>query len=555
MLFNKKASVFVYVLLLINIALILWYVVLNNTHILNNNIDIWRNSEEVYAQIFNKWNISIQSVKEFNSNWNWFQDLVSCPTNITMSGTTYSGSFIPSEVRYDYGTVYCEFSFRWDTWKIFFDSTMTYFTKVFFWWENLDIVQSFSWEALIPQSNYSITSWSWVYLSNDQDNINDNNESTDYVSDRDDYTWFKIDITGARYLSKIAISKPRWTGNSYRNNWVIDFFDTSNNFLDSVTVSWIKNDQYIEIPLSFSFIDSSRAIDKIHFYSSDLYKRFNISELYLYEYTDVSNPIWRSKTPFNYYWTTEFFFNNQGVWWDDNFDDDMNSDNYRSTSSWSIWYPSDYYDDDIVPRLNIYGSVEPDTDYFYNVFWNNYKTNDFIDNNLYNSDTNLYLVKASEVEEWYMFFDLFSKTDDNLNYDIKIIEYDRNKYKDEYTLEAKTSYETYWLTDNFWYLQFDSWSWTLSLSSFKTGNEFVFDFKNKDYAVFLKNNKDSILAYKLSWEEKRWDGDLDQLWRLIYINPIDESDWNQIKAMANHILIWWWEKNFIWDNFIVVSDK
>jgi len=41
---------------------------------------------------------------------------------------------------------------------------------------------------------------------------------------------------------------------------------------------------------------------------------------------------------------------------------------------------------------------------------------------------------------------------------------------------------------------------------------------------------------------------------MIYINPIDDSSTWTIESLSNHIIIWW-EKNFIWEEFIVVWDK
>lgn len=550
---DKKASVFVYVLILINIALILWYVVFNNTYIMNNNISIWRNSEEVYSQIYNKWNINIQAVKEFNSNWWWFEDLISCPTNITMSWTTMSWSNIFSEMRYEYGTTYCSFDYEWLEGRIFFDSETNFFSKIFFSWENIDIIQSFSWETLIDHNDFTVTSSFWNYWW-DPDNVNDNDEWTHYVTDRDDYSWIEIDLDTPSYLSRIFLDKPIWPRSAYWNNWILNFYNQSNDFLESKTVSWVRNTNSVNIPLSLSFIDNSRLVDKINIYSSDPYRLFNISELYLYEYSDTSNPIWVSKDPFSFDWWTTFSFDENWVSWDDNFDDNMNSDNYRSTSTGSVWYPWDFWDDDITPRLNIYGSVEPNTVDYHNAYWNNYKTIDFINNNPYNNDNVNVLVKNWDVEEWYLFFDMFSKTDENLDYDVKILEFDRNEYKDNYTLLPKNSWETTNIKNNFWYLQEDSASGTLSLSTFKTWDEFIFNFKENDYAIFFKNNRDSIMAYKISWEEKAPSWNINDIWKSIYINPIDESEQNQIKTLSNYIIIWW-EKNFIWDNFVVIWAK
>jgi hypothetical protein len=73
-----------------------------------------------------------------------------------------------------------------------------------------------------------------------------------------------------------------------------------------------------------------------------------------------------------------------------------------------------------------------------------------------------------------------------------------------------------------------------------------FDFKNNDYAIFLINKLDSNLSYRLTWETNTW------TW--IYINPIDDSWIWTIESLSNHMIIWN-EKNFIWEQFVIVWSK
>ena len=127
---------------------------------------------------------------------------------------------------------------------------------------------------------------------------------------------------------------------------------------------------------------------------------------------------------------------------------------------------------------------------------------------------------------------------------MKLYEFDRDAYKNEYTLLLKKSYEKKWLTKNSWYIEFDGTD--LNLSTVKTWDIMTLDFRNKDYALFLINNLDSNLSYRLTWE--------DNAWKKIYINPIDDSSIGYIKSLSNHMIIWD-EKNFIWEQFIVVWNK
>lgn len=84
---NKKASTFVYILILINLAFILSVVIMNNSYILNNKMNVWFGNKNLFSNIQNKWEIAINSVKFYNTNWNGFDDSFSCPQSITMSGT------------------------------------------------------------------------------------------------------------------------------------------------------------------------------------------------------------------------------------------------------------------------------------------------------------------------------------------------------------------------------------------------------------------------------------------------------------------------------------
>jgi hypothetical protein len=194
-----------------------------------------------------------------------------------------------------------------------------------------------------------------------------------------------------------------------------------------------------------------------------------------------------------------------------------------------------------VPRKTIFWSIPAQTQYQH-VYWNNYKTVDVVQNNPNNDD--LLNVKMWDVDQAHVFINTFNV--DELDYDIKILEFDREVYRDQFTLLPLNSYEGKNIDEYLWYIQLNSWDNSLSVAKETTGNEFVFDFQNKDYAIFFANNSDSLLSYHL--ESYTPTG----TW--IYINPIDDSGTGTISVLANHIIIWW-EKNFIWENFEMVGSK
>lgn len=549
---NKKASVFVYVLILINVALIIGYVVFNNTYILNNNINIWKNAEEVFLKLSDKANINIESVRQYNRNGGWFSDNISCPQNITMSWTVDTQSWITSEMNYDFGTVYCIFYYLWEPWRIYFDEDTQKFTSVYFKGELKDIInKAFNEGGELANSSIS---WSWNPLTaNDQPwKSFDDSTSTEYQSKRENYGSITYDLWSEMKLSKIRIDKKsKWpnfwnNGTMYLKNW----WQT---ILKTITLPWMNDVNFVEKTLDYWSYASADGIRFIQIKSDQLNVFLNIAEISVYLLAETWEIGWEAESTFWDSDSTFFSFDSTGIGWEDWVDDNMNSDNYRSSSTWALWYPWDYLDDDITPRTTIFWNVSPNTSDYFNIFWNNYITNKMINDNEYNNDDPLRVAKIGEVERWYLFFDLFSKTELSLSYNLKIIEFDRNAYEKEYTLLPTAIYETTNLSDNYWYLQLD-WD-NMSFSRYKTWKEFEFDFKNKDYSIYFTNNLETNMAIRITWEERptSWDP-LTTYWRQIYINPIDDSKSWLIETIANHIIIGW-EKNFIWENFKVIWAK
>ncbi|MDD3144715.1 MAG: hypothetical protein PHV23_01240 [Candidatus Gracilibacteria bacterium] len=550
---NKKGSIFIYVLILVNVALIIGYVVFNNTYILNNNINIGKNAEEVFLKLSDKANINIESVRQYNRNGGGFTDFISCPDNITMSGNTNSGTNINSEMNYDLGTVYCSFDYNYKNGRLYFSDETKDFSSVYYNGELLKIDNlAFGPGAVINNGTISIYS-STSYTSSDTPAKSfDGNNSTQYRSTKSNYPQITYDLGSPKKLAKLIIYKSANTGTSYRDNGIVNFLSSSNAVLKSVSLNGIGGDSNIVIDLSYANYASADDIKYIQIISNHTNRYLTVSEIQITELIDYGTPKWSSIGYFNDGDNTEFSFAITGVGGVDNVDDNMDSDNYRSTSTGSIGYPGNFFDDDIIPRLTIFGNIGPNMSDYYNVFWNNYITNEIINNNVYNNDNPLSITKIGDVTEGYLIFDLFSKTDLGLNYNMKIIEFDKLSYKDRFTLLPINVIETFNMSDTYGYLQKNGE--VLSFSRYKTGNEFKFDFKNKDYAIFFTNNLGTNMAVRITGEEKPSSGLITDIGKMIYINPIDDSKPNVIETVANHIIIGG-EKNFIGENFKVVGAK
>lgn len=205
----------------------------------------------------------------------------------------------------------------------------------------------------------------------------------------------------------------------------------------------------------------------------------------------------------------------------DNIDDNFDSDNYRWNSTWSIDYPDSYSDNDDEARKNIYWYVF-DTDGFYNIFWSNTPIKNIIWENTNN--TGSLTINMWNTSTWYLFLDL------DKDFNIKLAKYSSAYYDSNNKLKPDEFLETNSLSSWSWYIQNNLW--VLSLSWVITWNEYVFDFINSDYWVFIENSLTWALLYRVFWEEDTWS------W--LYINPIDDS--------------WSWTIKILWNDIIIFDD-
>jgi hypothetical protein len=203
-------------------------------------------------------------------------------------------------------------------------------------------------------------------------------------------------------------------------------------------------------------------------------------------------------------------------WIDDNF----NSDDYSSLFWRIIW--ENLFDNDSDARSTIIWYVSW-TWSLENIFWNNEKINKYINNNTNNSD-NKY-IKIWDVNQWYL------KLTINTWSTIKIVKFDRSRYTQNKELFVTEVFE--WVsTIESWYIH-KSWN-DLSLV-WSIGSSYAFDFTTNDYAIFVINNWNEILNYKITWET---------LTKWIYITPINDSYTKEIRILSSHIILNAWV--YIW---------
>lgn len=199
----------------------------------------------------------------------------------------------------------------------------------------------------------------------------------------------------------------------------------------------------------------------------------------------------------------------------DGIDDNYNSDNYNISSTGTVYYPQWYIDDDVLARKNIYGYVSPDDGYV-NIFWSNAQTNDYITENENNQD-GIHVLPGSS--SWYISLDI------DRSFDLKILEFDRQRYQDVNELHVIAS------------LDYSSGSWSIGYiqndGTLSSSPWYEFDFPETDYAIFLNNTATGVLLYQITWESLTGTG--------MYINPIQDSDPSMIHLLGNDIRIYDWK--------------
>lgn len=369
---NNKWNTIVYAIILVNIALVIMYIVVNKSNYFSENINMQNYNIKLNENLKNKATNTFKYNIYLNTNWSGFTDTISCPQNISLSGTTQVGMISATIPYFEFNSkvLYCSGSTL--SWNLLlkYNSSFSGFTEA------------------------SYNNWSWILFE----------------------------------------------------SWLY--------------YTWILNDS----DLSF-----------ISFTGSDIYS---------------------------------------GI--DSNFD----SDNYKINSTGSINYPDNYADDDTLWRKTIYWYINSDKT-FSNIFWNNYKTNEYIRNNPNNYDNkNIIIWNTSS---GYLSLDV------NFAYSLKIIEFNKDNFMQKNELVKIKEWK--WTGNSgSWFI---SLNWNdLSLESLKT-SAMIFDFKNKNYAIFLAYNSDivpiAILKYKLNWENEAW------LW--IYLNPINDSESDNIRYLWSDIII------------------
>lgn len=216
---------------------------------------------------------------------------------------------------------------------------------------------------------------------------------------------------------------------------------------------------------------------------------------------------------------TRMSFSTVWLGWIDGIDDNANSDNYKVTSTGTMYYPNGWEDDDVLAKKIIYFYLPPWW-WYSNILWSNTKYNNFIAINPNNTDT------VNKV--------IWQVTNGNLYLDVdhdfrlKVVRFSKSNYdsfKELQPVQVFTSPILFWRLG---YIQNDG-SVSTGWLNVKTWQEMTFDFVNNDYALFLSNYSTGTLFFNLKGFTTSGSG--------VYINAINDSDPVIVRYLWNDVIM------------------
>ncbi len=196
-------------------------------------------------------------------------------------------------------------------------------------------------------------------------------------------------------------------------------------------------------------------------------------------------------------WNYLVEWNSWTLLWGDWRDDNCNDDNYLWTNSWNL-----IEDDDNLARKELIWIIKWWQNK--NIFWNNKKIEEFIENNPNNVD--IFNKTLSWVVDWNLFLDISSWGI------LTLIEYNKNRYETFWEIKEIKSFT--WVVSWSWYIEQNSN--VLSLNTNTWANTVNFNFSWSWYLLFLTNTWTNLISYWLSWIENI-------TWSWIYLNPINDD--------------------------------
>lgn len=242
---NKVWAVIIYVIFLLTISLILVTVIFDSFVLLKNENDINSIESDLYLDMTEKFIISTESSNYYNSNWSWFIDVISCPTNISMSWTV-NNAIVSTELTSSWWLVFCSWSYLWDNFQIFFDDTITDLSWALYEWSSVVLNVWTQVNTFSDPDNTIIDITASAY--NFPDSLDDNMNSDEFLPSswiwnvaypnyyQDDDALWRMELNG--YVNELDFKNIFWS-----NSKVSEYIDNNaNNYEWLNTRLWIVDD-------------------------------------------------------------------------------------------------------------------------------------------------------------------------------------------------------------------------------------------------------------------------------------------------------------------------
>lgn len=236
---TKRATVLVYTMVLVVIAVFMATVILNIAVQLSSEFDIRNFEYSLENTIKLKWDLAMKYATSVNNSWNGFTDVISCPTNITMSGTTLRTNWITTEIRYIDDRIVCHAASAHNgiDLNIFFNASFT----------DLQFAE-YDWFQI------------WINASNLVGNFSDTDSTQFTLANTSYLTWDSIDDNfdsdNYNIFSTGSIAYPDWyidndsDGRLLKYGYVLEWSDTYNIFWsNSEMKEYIGNNPNNSTPL------------------------------------------------------------------------------------------------------------------------------------------------------------------------------------------------------------------------------------------------------------------------------------------------------------------
>ncbi len=224
MIFEKKAAIFIYTIILISIILVISSLVLSKTNLQINTNEYQKIRDNLHKKINKKSEFYLWYDKLYNSDWSWFIDNISCPDEITMSWSSSSWTF-SSSLSLSWNIFLCEWIYNWSNVNLNFNSWFTWFLESS-WKEETITLNNDSWNFAFENTIISFLPESYNKPDQIDDNFNSDNYNSKSISVSETWVYFDND---SDWRTKII-----WI---LSQSWVLENIfwtnEKTNNFINS----------------------------------------------------------------------------------------------------------------------------------------------------------------------------------------------------------------------------------------------------------------------------------------------------------------------------------